>query len=35
VLEMGRIALEGTKLLEDSRVRRVYLGEIETDSDSA
>jgi branched-chain amino acid transport system ATP-binding protein len=30
VLEMGRIVLEGSDLLGDPRVRRAYLGEIET-----
>jgi branched-chain amino acid transport system ATP-binding protein len=30
VLEMGRIVLEGSDLLDDPRVRRAYLGEIET-----
>jgi branched-chain amino acid transport system ATP-binding protein len=29
VLEMGRIVLEGSDLLDDPRVRRAYLGEIE------
>jgi branched-chain amino acid transport system ATP-binding protein len=30
VLEMGKIVLEGTGLLDDPRVREAYLGEMET-----